>query len=92
MVYLNMILSATCVISENSSCVLLQFVFSFRVILVLPWSDSLVCFMALTVISLALELFVDLASPPLFLAFPNLLDCELLEDRGGPSCLIPYQI
>lgn len=91
MVYLNMILSATCVSLRIvvTSCPSL---YCFRGILVLPQSNSLVCFMALTIISLALELFVVLTSPPLFSAFPNLLDCELLEDRGGPSCLIPYQI
>lgn len=63
-------------IFENSSCVLTG-LYSVLGILVLPQSDYLVCFMALTIISLVLELFVDFASPLLFSAFPKLLDCEL---------------
>lgn len=90
MISLNLILNATCVSLRIVVCP--SSLYSVFCILVLPQSYYLVCFMTLSIISLALELFVDLAFHPLFSAFPKLLDCELLEDRGGPSCRIPYQI
>lgn len=90
MISLSLILNATCVSLRIGVCP--TCLYSVWGILVLPQSYYLVCFVALSIISLALELFVDLASHPLFSAFPKLLDCELLEDRGSPSCLIPYQI
>lgn len=78
MISLNLILNATCVSLRIVVCP--SSLYSVFGILVPPQSYYLVCFMALSIIS------------PLFSAFPKLLDCELLEDRGGPSCRIPYQI
>lgn len=67
-----MAFSTTCRCED--SCVLPQLVFRLlAVFLIPPQSPYLVCVMALTITSFALELL-----PP---ALPGPLDCELLEDR-----------
>jgi hypothetical protein len=78
-------------VSENSSYILHQFVFLFLALFFCSSPVSLTCLFYDTQPCTRAVCELGFSSPPPT-TLSHLLDCELLEDRGGPSCLIPYQI